>query len=256
MEHTVEAFTEVTAPALDTSPDVTTAAPPQAAIRIATEDPASPPKVQLISQNDSRPIAAVETGSSHVVRDLFDQEFQEYTSPCDIGTKDDLELWTSSVRAATECALQEVIGLEAPIEIDRLARLVARRFGLVRVRQGRLERVKTLVAPEQRRRGPFGEFVWSPDVSPDTWRAFRRSRPGSDRTLEEIAPEEIRNAMIYLARKGMSISESGVLEELAQVFDIRRMSSGMKDRLLGILEWAVARGDLQRTGGRLIARDE
>jgi hypothetical protein len=104
-----------------------------------------------------------------------------------------------------------------------------------------------------RLKGPFGEFVWSADVQPGTWQAFRRTPSGSDRDLNDIAPEEIRNAMVYFARKGMSISEEGVLEELAATFDIQRLSGPMRDRLLQILEWAVARGDLRRDGDRLIA---
>jgi len=59
--------------------------------------------------------------------------------------------------------------------------------------------------------------------------------------------------MVYFARKGMSISEEGVLEELATTFDIQRLSGAMRERLLKILEWAVARGDLQRDGDRLVA---
>jgi hypothetical protein len=205
----------------------------------------------------SGPVPAVSaqpaTIAARAVRDELDQDFRAYVSPGDIGNKDDLESLSGVARATALLAIEEVIAVEAPIAIDRLARLVARRYGLARVRQARVDQLTALVPSSLRRNGPFGEFVWSANVLPDSWQAFRRTPPGIDRALDDIAPEEIRNAMVYFARKGMSISEEGVLEELAATFDIQRLSGTMRDRMLKILEWAVVHGDLKRDGDRLIA---
>jgi hypothetical protein len=218
-------------------------------------EPTPPPAFPSpsVSSGPSAPSAPLPPVAPTVVRDQLDQDFRAYVSPRDIGTKDDLESLTGAARAMAVQAIHEVIAVEAPIAVDRLARLVARRYGLARVRQARVDQLTALVPSSLRLKGPFGEFVWSADVQPGTWQAFRRTPSGSDRDLDDIAPEEIRNAMVYFARKGMSISEEGVLEELAATFDIQRLSGPMRDRLLQILEWTVARGDLQRDGDRLIA---
>jgi hypothetical protein len=45
-------------------------------------------------------------------------------------------------------------------------------------------------------------FYWPTCLDPDTWRGFRRSQGSADRKFDEIAPEEIANAILAARRQG------------------------------------------------------
>jgi hypothetical protein len=143
---------------------------------------------------------------------------------------------------------------QSALQVERLARIIARRYGLARVRAERIRQVIEVIPPARVRRGPFGDFIWPLHTDVAGWRDFRKTPPECERALEEIPPEEIRNAAVFFAQRGLSISESAMLDELAAVFGIQRMTSAVKDRLLAVLAWAVDSGALQVADQRYTAR--
>ncbi len=155
------------------------------------------------------------------------------------------------VAAAVRSVALEVIATESPIEESRLARIVGNRFGFQRVVAKRAAEIVGVVPDALRRESPLGAFYWAEGTSPETFRTFRRTPPGVSRPLAEIAPEEIANAMAYLARLGHGIAQDELLKETAAVFDSRRLTPPVRSRLEAVLAWAVAESRL-RVEGELI----
>ena len=116
-----------------------------------------------------------------------------------IGARDTLDrLPDRKAAAAVRDQVLDVIEAEGPIELGRLARIVARRFGLSTVRSARVEDIVRLVPRAQVRKSrKLGDFrVAGNTRSGHLGRLpIRRAEDGS-RTLDEIAPEEIANAML------------------------------------------------------------
>ena len=58
--------------------------------------------------------------------------------------------------------------------------------------------------------------------------------------------------MIYLTRKGMSMSEEGMVEDLAGIFRVSRITAGFRERVMWALKTVLKSGKLQREGDRIL----
>lgn len=112
-----------------------------------------------------------------------------------VGTREDLQgRLTKDARTRLEAAIAEVVAVEAPIELDALAKKIGKRFGYQRVAQ-RWKRAITYRIPggvlvnEGAR-----TFVWPEGSSPATWRGYRAS--DGARTVAEIPATELANAIV------------------------------------------------------------
>ncbi len=81
----------------------------------------------------------------------------------------------------------DVIESEGPVELGRLTRIVARRFGLNAVRSSRADVIAAIVPRRQLRKSRLGAFAWPAHLDPETWRGYRTCDPDSSRTLDEVA---------------------------------------------------------------------
>jgi hypothetical protein len=172
----------------------------------------------------------------------------------DLGDTERFDDAVQSNRGALMAGVEQVAAAEGPVQVERLARIIARRYGLARVRAERIRQIIEVIPPARIQRGPFGDFIWPLHADAAGWCDFRKTPTECERALEEIPPEEIRNAAVFFAQRGLSISESAMLDELAAIFGIQRMTSAVKDRLLAVLSWAVESGALQVADQRYTAR--
>ena len=92
----------------------------------------------------------------------------------------------------------EVIGSEGPVEVARLVRIIGRRFGLAVVRSARAEEIRRLIPADRLRKSALGEFAWPADLDMARWSGFRPADADHTRSLDEVAPEEIANAVAFL----------------------------------------------------------
>jgi very-short-patch-repair endonuclease len=175
------------------------------------------------------------------------------TSPLGSRAELDHPEWPS-VRKRLQDAVHEAIEIEGPIALNRLTRNVVHRFGLNRAKASRQEMVYELVPPELIYRSEFGEFVWPRRLDRSTWRGFRRTPRDFVRPLDEIAPEEIINAMTYAARHGVDDFELLMRDTLA-LFDLKRLTGPTQDRLMWCIDMAEASGRLIRRGAGYVAAD-
>jgi len=157
-------------------------------------------------------------------------------------------------RAAVANEVDDVIDAEAPIEAGRLARIVARRFDLSRVSESRTASILALVPPEQIHSSKFGHFVWPLGVNPSEWRTFRKADSEGSRATDEVAPEEIVNAMVYLAEVGAGISREELIRELGLIFGIRRVTQRIEELIEGIVDEALLSDRLAESNGSIEPR--
>ena len=148
-----------------------------------------------------------------------------------VGTKDVLDALPDRAAAAmVREQVLDVIETEGPVETARLARVVARRFGLSTVRAARVDDITELIPRSQVKKSRLGAFAWPAGLDPSTWTGFRYVDPEGSRSLDEVAPEEIANAMKAVANEYQGTQED-VLRRTAELFGIVRLGANVRTRL-------------------------
>jgi hypothetical protein len=149
-----------------------------------------------------------------------------------VGSKDVLDALPDRTAAASvREQVVAVIEAEGPIEVARLTRIVARRFGLYAVRAARAEDIAKLIPRGQLRKSRLGSFAWPTGLDPATWTGFRTVDPDASRTLDEVAPEEMANAMHAVLTERPTSSYEDVLRRTAELFGIVRLGANVRSRL-------------------------
>ena len=165
-----------------------------------------------------------------------------------LGTRDVLDrLPDYHAASLVASAITEVVTAEGPIHVDRLATLVARGFGLDRVRESRKDAILRHL-PRRLRKDRAEPVVWPLERDPDEWTGFRRTPDGVDRPFDHVPLREIANAMVTVARASAGISVEELHREALSVFGGRRRTSGIAGRLDAALALGVRLG-------RLVERD-
>jgi hypothetical protein len=173
---------------------------------------------------------------------------------------DDLEMldrldFDPSCRQVVRREIDDVIAQEAPIAAARLARIVGRRFTLQRVAAKRTASIVGLVPATQLEDTPFGVFVWAAGQDRDAYEDFRVAGEEALRSLDEIAPHELLNAMRYLAKTGVGISRDELVRETAALFGYSRMAAKTRGHLEAIVNYGVQRGRLHDDGSAIVVTD-
>lgn len=146
--------------------------------------------------------------------------------------------------------LEEIVAAEGPVEAQRLARLLANRFGLQQVRAQRQETILACLPTKRRSRTALGSFYWPEGTAPDDYTTYRRTpAEGEKRRVTEIAPQEIGNAVVgVLGAEGPS-PDADVMQALNDVFGFNRTGREIRERYQQVLE-------LMEREGRLVRQDE
>jgi hypothetical protein len=140
------------------------------------------------------------------------------------------------------------IEAEAPIHLDRLARLTAGAFGLTRLTA---ERRADLVAclPPGLPADPDGEpFAWPLGVDPLEWRGFRRSTDDL-RPVDQISLIELGNAAAALCRVAAGMSVDQLRLSVLRTFGFARRTPERDARIDLALDVATRRGRLTQSPG-------
>lgn len=175
------------------------------------------------------------------------------------GTQEDLVgRLTKDARARLESTIGEIIAVEAPIELDALARKTGKCFGYQRVAK-RWKRTITYRMPggvlvQEGTR----QFVWPEEMSPSTWRGYRES--GGARTVAEIPTTELANAIVATLQDSRDgLTHTAVYRGTLNRFGLSRLTVSAAMFLQEALALAVVRGDLIDEGDEVrlaVATDE
>jgi stress response protein SCP2 len=127
--------------------------------------------------------------------------------------------------------LLDIVDAEGPIELGRLTRIVARRFGLNAVRAARAEEIARVIPKGSVRKGKAGGFVWPSNLDPAAWAGYRVANPDAPRTLDEIALEEIANSMVATLDAHPDRTKEEIIRRAAELFGITRLGPNVRARL-------------------------
>jgi hypothetical protein len=142
------------------------------------------------------------------------------------------------------------VRIEGPVHRDRLVRVTAAAFGLSRVSEARREALLGLLPAGS----VVGDFVWPADLDPATWTGFRRQAGSADRPLDQLAPQEVGNAMAALCRATGGMARSQLYVQTLELFGHRRRTPALLPYLETALAQAVAAGRLtEHPDGRVTA---
>ncbi len=167
----------------------------------------------------------------------------EHLDSADVGSRD---LVRREIERATDA--------EAPILVDRLVQVVAHRFGLSRVHQTRSLQLQRLVLEHNVRRSANGDrVVWPIGADPGAYSTFRVPAAGSQRPLTAVAYEELRNAVVHVAREAHGVDRDALVRETARLFGTGRLASVARPHLEAVLTAALRERRLVLRAGRVIA---
>jgi hypothetical protein len=160
--------------------------------------------------------------------------------PTAIGTQADIDAIATDqrVRRLVRNSLRDIIAAEGPIEQHRLARLTLARFGFVKSREDRRNAVLALLeAGVLRHHDGIGSFAWPAGLDPRRWNGFRTTRSRTDRAFEEIAPEEIANAVRYALTSTPDMTEQELFRATLELLGYQRRTEKITKLLrYGLLE--------------------
>ncbi|WP_156518267.1 AAA domain-containing protein [Microbacterium aurantiacum] len=133
--------------------------------------------------------------------------------------------------AAVREQLLDIIEAEGPIEVGRLIRLTARRFDLLKVRAAREEEIRRLIPRGVIRKSRLGDFAWPERLDPETWQGYRLPDEPPSRGLDEVAPEELLNAMRSIVSDAPGIDDESAIRATARLFGISKLGALVRARL-------------------------
>lgn len=163
------------------------------------------------------------------------------------------QLDSPAVRTHIATHLDEIVEVEGPIEAGRLAKVLARRFQLSRVRQARLSEILACTT-KSAESSPFGRFYWPDNVNPETYAGYRPRLDGGEVAIHEISHREIANALVWTLRTQGEQSDDDLVREIAGVFGYNRLGVRIRNRLEDVITWAIDSGRMTRiASGKLAA---
>jgi hypothetical protein len=237
-----------TAPAGDTAGESLRLAPePTVGARTASATTASATTASSPGTGGAIAGAPVEPGP------IVSPPVQEFTAwePRTAGTKTVLDaLPRARAVAEVRAVIEEVVAAEGPVQLDRLARLVASSFGLSRVTPARAAAILDQLQSDLVTSGDG--FVWPRDLGPTTWTGYRRAASGTTRALDQVSLREISNAMVVLVRASAAVVEADLLRATLAELGRARMTPTNQARLLAALHTTVEDGRLRASPDGLV----
>ena len=77
----------------------------------------------------------------------------------------------------------------------------------------------------------FGDFAWPARLDPNTWQGFQFAGETVYRSLDEVAPEEIKNAMEAVLEEEEIEYVDDLLRRTAEQFGVARLGANVRARL-------------------------
>jgi len=150
-----------------------------------------------------------------------------------VGPRDTLDrLHERAAADLVRAQILDIIETEGPVEVGRLVRIVGRRYELNAVRAARSEEIRKLIPRDRLSKSKrFGDFAWPARLDPSTWQGFQFAGETVYRSLDEVAPEEIMNAMEAVLEDEETEYLDDLLRRTAERFGVARLGANVRARL-------------------------
>ncbi|MGC9665903.1 DUF4011 domain-containing protein [Planosporangium sp. 12N6] len=218
--------------------------------RVLVAGLSAPPAPPVETAPDALPVPgdADDAAPARVAADLI--PFVPY-QPTVIGSQTDIDLLHSDsrVRKLMQSTLREIVAAEGPVEQHRLAKLALARFGFVRPREDRRNAVLDLLDPGVLRvHEGVGAFAWPSTLDPKRWNGFRTTQAKTDRAFEEIAPEEVANAVRHALAVTPDLTEQELFRAALELLGYQRLTQKITKLLRYGLLVALTSGRVVHAG--------
>lgn len=125
---------------------------------------------------------------------------------------------------------EEIVDMEWPVAISRLAKLVGRGFGLRKVVSARQKKIERQIRNADLYVDQH-DFVWPSQIDADEWTSYRIDNAARIRNFEEISPREIANALSHVRAHGPSLDDDAQEQEVLRLFGREKKTQGVRRQL-------------------------
>jgi very-short-patch-repair endonuclease len=147
--------------------------------------------------------------------------------------------------------VEQVVAVEGPVHQDRVMRAVAASFAIARV--GSQVRHRLLAAIQRAARAHRlvrrGEFLWPPAL--DTPAVRTVDGAGVNRSIQEVAPEEIAAGVTAYLAGAFSIGRDDLVSGLARALGYDRAGAQVAAAIGAVIDQMIASGRLIEAGGQV-----
>lgn len=157
------------------------------------------------------------------------EEFTPWSAESALGLGMDILDHIGRQRSATHTAkttLGEIITHEGPVQARRAAALFSKACGLGRLSSKRLETILAVMPSDPDEYG----FLWASGQDPTRWRGFRPD-PEHQRSIDEISPHELANAMREACHRAGGLTEEQLYVETLRTFGFQRRTANAVTQL-------------------------
>jgi hypothetical protein len=154
-------------------------------------------------------------------------------------------------RATLVGLINQVLHAEAPVEAERLGKIVCRCLNFGRISPDRVEQVLSFVPRSQITKDKIGRFVWHADQDPATWSHYRTSSDEADRKSHEISVAEYTNALVDLVSKDPPIPRADATRTVAAFFGFRKLAKLISTNVEIAVRAAISAGRVNASGDDL-----
>lgn len=223
--------------ALDAAPPLVAAVPeplPASATEAVEEDP-----IRYASQASASALAATGHAAPYPLVDTQIQPIQE-------------EFYDPASAWRIRSQIVRIVEAEGPIVESLLTRRVAEEWRFGRA-GGRIQDIIARCFPSALAKSMQGEqrVFWPQGVEPDGYAAYRvpNGQPQSQRAIEEIPQEELRNAALDALERYVSVPRDDLRREVARQFGIVRLTQNIGSHLDRALAALAERGKARESDG-------
>jgi very-short-patch-repair endonuclease len=150
--------------------------------------------------------------------------------------------------------VKEVVEYESPVHREEVARRIVEAAGIKRLGnriQGAIDQaIETAVRNGQICRR--SQWLWSPHMTTAGVRS-RAKLPANMRKLDRIAPEEIEQAILLVARESYGIERDVLPVAVCEKLGFGRITEEMRNTVLAILQEAINNGIIKETADHIAA---
>lgn len=133
-----------------------------------------------------------------------------------------------------------IVQIEGPILREALIRKVIASFGVNKtasVLEATEKALKSAKIKSKKQKGTV--FCWDPNQDPDTYYGLRVS---NERSGDEICPQELRNAAVYVLQKKGELDKNALIKEMSTVFGYKRLGKNLESFLTAGVQYARSSG--------------
>jgi len=163
-------------------------------------------------------------------------------------TKASRDFSTSTIEEL-EALIEEIVRIESPVHerivIDRLAE----HFGFKRRGSRISQKISAAISRANRSRKVVkrGDFLWYTRMTKPRVRN-RSALSGFARTIDAIAPEEIREAVLLVVRHSFGIAREDIPRAVGEVFGFQRVKAQTRDAIVRAVDELIQEDKLQDNG--------